>query len=100
MPPEIAFIALAGLGTTSFIIWTAARVYLRKLELGHQRQPAGLDDVIEQRLERIEQAVDAIAIEMERVSEGQRFTTKLLAERATPPRANAPGGVPRADTPH
>jgi hypothetical protein len=34
------------------------------------------------RLERIEQAVDAIAIEVERISEGQRFTTKLLTERA------------------
>jgi hypothetical protein len=33
------------------------------------------------RLERIEQAVDAISIEVERVSEGQRFVTKLLSER-------------------
>ena len=32
------------------------------------------------RLSRLESAVDAIAIEMERVSEGQRFVTKLLAE--------------------
>lgn len=32
------------------------------------------------RLERIEQAVDAIAIEVERISEGQRFTTRLLSE--------------------
>jgi hypothetical protein len=30
---------------------------------------------------RIEQAVDAIALEVERMSEGQRFTTRLLAER-------------------
>jgi hypothetical protein len=36
-----------------------------------------------ERLERIEQAVDAIAIEVERVSEGQRFVTRLLSERAT-----------------
>jgi len=28
--------------------------------------------------------VEAIAIEMERVGEGQRFVTKLLAERPTP----------------
>jgi hypothetical protein len=35
-----------------------------------------------QRLERIEQAMDAIAIEVERVSEGQRFVTRLLSERA------------------
>jgi len=32
------------------------------------------------RLERIEQAVDAIAVEVERISEGQRFTTKIIAE--------------------
>lgn len=32
------------------------------------------------RLERIEQAVEAIAIEVERVSEGQRFVTKLMSE--------------------
>ena len=34
------------------------------------------------RLSRLEQAVDAIAFEVERISEGQRFTTKLLSEQA------------------
>jgi len=34
------------------------------------------------RLEGIEQAIDTIAVEVERISEGQRFTTKLLTERA------------------
>ena len=34
------------------------------------------------RLERMEQAIDSIAVEVERISEGQRFTTKLLSERA------------------
>ncbi len=33
-----------------------------------------------QRLERMEQAIDTIAIEMERVSEGQRFITRILSE--------------------
>ncbi|MEP6732280.1 MAG: hypothetical protein ABJE10_16665 [bacterium] len=33
-----------------------------------------------QRLERIEQAIDSIAIEMERVSEGQRFVTRIMTE--------------------
>ena len=32
------------------------------------------------RIERIEQAVDAVAIEVERISEGQRFVTQLLAK--------------------
>jgi hypothetical protein len=31
----------------------------------------------------LQRAVDAIAIEVERLSEGQRFTTKLLAETVT-----------------
>lgn len=37
------------------------------------------------RLERIEQAVEAIAIEVERVSEGQRFVTKLLSDTSRTP---------------
>jgi hypothetical protein len=32
----------------------------------------------------MEQAIDAIAVEVERISEGQRFTTKLLSEGAKP----------------
>ena len=35
----------------------------------------------DERLERIEHAIDAMAVEVERISEGQRFVTKLLAER-------------------
>ena len=34
------------------------------------------------RLERIEHAIDAMAVEVERIGEGQRFTTKLLSERS------------------
>ena len=33
------------------------------------------------RMERMEQAIEAIAVEIERISEAQRFTTKLLSER-------------------
>jgi len=44
--------------------------------------PSAKIDEIAARLERIEQAIDAMAVETERISEGQRFTTKLLSERA------------------
>jgi hypothetical protein len=42
------------------------------------------------RLERIEQALDSVAVEVERISEGQRFTTKLLSEGkgAGPPQSS------------
>jgi hypothetical protein len=33
-----------------------------------------------QRLERLEQAVDTVAVEVERVSEGQRFMTKIMTQ--------------------
>lgn len=33
---------------------------------------------LEERLERMEQAIDAMASEVERVAEGQRFTSRLL----------------------
>ena len=51
------------------------------------------------RLARLEVAVESIAVEVERISEGQRFTTRLLneqAQRATP-RLERPGKI---DTPH
>jgi Spy/CpxP family protein refolding chaperone len=44
-----------------------------------QRPPApSLESV--QRLERVEQAIDSIAVEVERISEGQRFVTRILTE--------------------
>lgn len=44
------------------------------------------------RLERIEQALEAVAVEVERISEGQRFVTKLLAERSKDPQGIAASG--------
>ena len=55
------------------------RAVTRRWELEAQRPQIPSD--LSPRLERIEQAVDSIAIEVERISEAQRFTTKLLSER-------------------
>jgi len=52
--------------------------------IGKRRRNAVADtgiDRLEDRLSRIEQAVEAISVEVERISEGQRFTTRLLSER-------------------
>lgn len=43
------------------------------------------------RLDRIEQAIEAVAVEVERISEGQRFVTKLLAERTKEPQGVGAG---------
>ena len=54
------------------------------------------------RMTRLEHAVESIALEVERISEGQRFTTKLLAERAQaePMRGISPAEPIRHVTPH
>lgn len=59
-----------------------AKAYAQRLE----RKPMGtaIPPDVAARLERMEQSIDAIAVEVERISEGQRFTTKLLTERAAP----------------
>ncbi|HEX7977154.1 MAG TPA: hypothetical protein VF461_01020 [Gemmatimonadaceae bacterium] len=60
-----------------------ARAYAKKIERGGDT--ARLPNDVSARLERMEQAIDSIAVEVERISEGQRFTTKLLAERSGAP---------------
>ncbi len=56
-----------------------ARAFARRME----RQPIApaIAPELSAQIARMEQAIDSIAIEVERISEGQRFTTKLLAER-------------------
>jgi len=54
----------------------AQRLTSRRLTAS--RPTTGVSD---DRLQHLEEAVDAIALEMERIGEGQRFVTKLLVER-------------------
>ena len=73
----LAFFAMVTLITAGRPLF---RAWARRIEGGAPR-PA-LDPEAQARLERMEQAIEAMAIEVERIAEGQRFTTKLLAERA------------------
>jgi hypothetical protein len=61
--------SLAAIAVASFIV---VRRALRAPRPQH-------DD---QRLEQLQHSVDAIAVEVERIAEAQRFTARLLAERA------------------
>jgi hypothetical protein len=56
-----------------------ARAYARKVS--NQSVPPAIPPEVQQRLEQLQQSMDSVAVEVERISEGQRFTTKLLAER-------------------
>ena len=92
------------MSTASFIaIGLGTRVLWR---LGSR--PSGTKTALladEARLERLEIAVETIAIEVERISEAHRFTAALLAERL-PARGDRVGELPpagtakRSNTPH
>ncbi len=73
-------VAVTSLGLVAYFVRAVTGLIGRKID-AHQR--GSLHPDTDQRMARIEQAVDAIALEVERISEGQRFTTRLLAERAS-----------------
>jgi len=89
---------LAFFATSGWMLKLTLGYRARMKELAQGRLERSPSDA---RLERVEQAVEAIAIEIERVSEGQRFVTKLLNERAQPIEGAARAAVGRrVDTPH
>jgi hypothetical protein len=83
--PGEVIIAIFAFSAAAFTVRSIANAAVRFQEVKNKTAPL-LSSATEARLERIEQAVDSIAIEVERISENQRFTTKLLSERTTTPR--------------
>ena len=64
---------------TALIITLATLWFQRRKDT--RAVPRDVMQRVEQRLTEVQQSLDAVAVEVERISEGQRFTTKLLAER-------------------
>lgn len=79
MGPEIA-VPLGAFATAIIcaIGIPLSRAYARKLDADSRNPRVPLE--VTNRLEKMDQALEAIAIEVERISEGQRFTTRLLSE--------------------
>ncbi len=82
MPPRVKDVSIAFLVMFAFVIigLPLVRAIARRIDKGTQAPPAIPKEVRDQ-LQQISQSVDAIAIEVERISEGQRFTTKMLADK-------------------
>ena len=93
IPPQVADISIAFFVMMGFIIvgLPLARAFARRMD--RRGETASASDVVP-RLDRIEQAVEAIAIEVERVSEGQRYTTKAISDLRGLPGAIQGGGWP------
>lgn len=83
IPPQAVDISIAFFIMVAVIIvgYPIMRAIGRRIE-GGAPVPQPLPGDVRNQLEHIAQSVDAIAIEVERISEGQRFATKMLAERS------------------
>lgn len=104
----LLMMSTSGLFVTSAVFltaWLRARERAIRAELGAPRQPR---IPAEREDSRLNQAVEAMAMELERVGEGQRFLTRLLADRVAAeanrdarrsPDPTGPGGG-RIITPH
>ncbi len=77
MDPPTAVVGIVFVSSISYTVVSVA-----KLIAGRRASKNPPDPLSAARLERLEHAVDAIALEVERISEGQRFATKLLSEQA------------------
>lgn len=72
---------MAALGVPLFLVMSAFYFFSRRRWKREARRAVpSLPAVDSERLQRLEQGMDAMAIEIERISEGQRFVTKLLSE--------------------
>ncbi len=79
--PEVIIVPIVfGLPTVAFMF---------RMLLKHKEKMAALhapqdQATIDARLQRVEQAMDAVAVEIERIGESQRFLTKVLTDKSLP----------------
>jgi hypothetical protein len=79
-PPEAVFV-LGGMFIV-VVLLPLSIAYARRIWRRSAIAVASLPQEVIDRLTRLDHAVDSIAVEVERIGEGQRFMTRVLAEKA------------------
>lgn len=88
VPSEIIVVpAVFGSLVVLFRTWIRHKQWMAALPRG-----TAASAPLEQRVQRIESAVEAIGLEIERIGEGQRFVTRLLTDRASVTQSDLGGG--------
>jgi hypothetical protein len=92
IPPQLEPISIAFFAMIAIIVvgLPLMRAIARKIDRGTP-VAAPIPKEVRDQLQQISQSVDAIAIEVERISEGQRFTTKMLSDKQRGVTMVAPG---------
>jgi septal ring factor EnvC (AmiA/AmiB activator) len=78
-PPEAMFV-MGGLFMVFVLFPLSVAFALRVLRRGRTTMTALPKEIFE-RFTRLDQAMDAMAVEIERIGEGQRFVTRVMGER-------------------
>jgi hypothetical protein len=78
MHVEEFVLVVVALVSMCFTVCYIAKLWFNRSIRKASGQPSLMPD---ERLARIEQAVDTMALEVERISEGQRYLTRVLASR-------------------
>lgn len=81
MDEIVPIIAILSIFVFMPIAVAIARLIWRRATNAPRHAPVA-DPGTQQKLDHLQQAVDTIAIEVERISEGQRFVTKLMSDRS------------------
>ncbi|MHB1312160.1 MAG: hypothetical protein ACYC3L_09100 [Gemmatimonadaceae bacterium] len=76
-PPEEVYI-LGGLSLLMMLLLPVSIGYARRLWRRGAAAPASMPPELSERMQNIERGIEAVAIEVERLGEGQRFVTQLL----------------------
>ncbi|HTD61731.1 MAG TPA: hypothetical protein VK679_13855 [Gemmatimonadaceae bacterium] len=80
MNPAEAFAGMVFFASIAMVVIGAGHYVTKLVRLKNERIKAPAD--VEMRLARLEVAIDDMAAELTRVTEGQQFVTKLLAEKS------------------
>jgi hypothetical protein len=95
IPPQAVDISVAFFLFVAVIIigLPIARAIARRMD--RRSTTAQVPQEVTSQLSQLNQSVDAIALEIERISEGQRFTTKLLSDQRDAARQTLPSHTDR-----
>ena len=80
MNPAEAFAGMVLFASIAMVVIGAGHYITKLVRLKNERLRPSAD--VEMRLARLEVAIDDMAAELTRVTEGQQFVTKLLAEKS------------------
>ena len=77
-------VAIIGVTFTLLVLFPLTIAYARRIWRRGAQAVASFPSELAERFTRLEQTVDSVAIEVERISEGQRFVTRLMSEGRAP----------------